>query len=347
MYKYILHKKSIKHICPSCNKKRLVRYIDIETNDYVNPKVGRCDREINCGYHYSPKLFFQDTKQDYVSRISDSVPFLNLKKETDFHTSEVLNKTLKNFDRNYFVQFLKSKFEIKKVNEMVSDYKIGTADNSYFGTVFWQIDSLEKIRGGKIINYNSLGKRTKYINWIHAIQIKQKEIISFNLNQCLFGLHLMSRSSKIIAIVESEKTACIMSMLFSKYEWMATGSLNGLNEKKIKVIKHRTIILYPDLGIDNGKGTPFLQWQQKRDALHKLGFDIEISDLLEQKSTYSDREKGLDIADYFIENSNRKPIKIKTKAHKIFLDMHLKNKNLKTLIDVFDLNNFNGNDISF
>lgn len=313
MYKYILHKKSIKHICPSCNKKRLVRYIDIETKDYLSPKVGRCDREINCRYHYPPKLFFQDTKQLYISRTHNSISTFIREKETDFHKSEVLKKTLNNFYKNNFIQFLKSKFDIEKVNQMVSDYKIGTASNSYFGTVFWQIDSVQKIRGGKIINYNSSGKRTKYINWIHAIQIKKKEINSFNLNQCLFGLHLMSRSSKIIAIVESEKTACIMSILFVKYEWMAIGSLNGLSEIKLNPIKNRSIILYPDLGVDNEKGTPFLQWKQKSKVLNKLGFDIKVSDLLERKASDSDRSKGFDIADYFIENPNGRPIKIKSK----------------------------------
>lgn len=53
MYKYSLHKKSIKHNCPNCNKKTLVLYIDTETSAYISEAVGRCDREINCGYHYS------------------------------------------------------------------------------------------------------------------------------------------------------------------------------------------------------------------------------------------------------------------------------------------------------
>lgn len=332
---------------PELWKKRFVRYVNNENNQSLSDKVGRCDREQSCGYHYSPKHYFNDIKQDYTPLIPNTTLQNTHQQIISFHENKELELSLNNYDKNNLVKFLKSKFDIIKVDKMIKQYNIGTQPNKFYGTIFWQVDSQNKIRGGKIISYDNLGKRTKYINWVHADNIKQSKIKGYNLKQCLFGEHLLSNSTKPIAIVESEKTACIMSMLFSKYEWMATGSLNGLNEKKIKVIKHRTIILYPDLGIDNGKGTPFLQWQQKRDALHKLGFDIEISDLLEQKSTCSDREKGLDIADYFIENSNRKPIKIKTKAHKIFLDMYLKNKNLKTLIDVFDLNNFNGNDISF
>lgn len=342
MYRYILHKKPVKHICPNCQKKRLVRYIDAETNEFISSKVGRCDREIKCGYHYPPKLFFMDTNQNYSMLLSHSLPSFSIKKKQDYHSSETLNETLVNYDKNKFIHFLKSKFDIERVDRMVKDYFIGTGLDNYFGTVFWQIDQEQKIRGGKIINYNNFGKRTKYINWIHAIQLKKNEIQEFNLNQCLFGLHLMSRTTKTIAIVESEKTACIMSMFFEKYEWMATGSLNGLNEEKLNPIKHRSIILYPDLGIDNGNGNPFSQWKRKRNALNKLGFDIEISDLLERKANDFDRDKGLDIADYFIEKPTEKPTKIKSNQEEIFMRLYMKNKNLKTLIDVFDLENLNG-----
>lgn len=347
MFKYTLHKKSIKHICPKCKKKRFVRYVSTVTNAYIASKVGRCDREISCGYHYTPKLFFNDNKQPYSAYVGNSAPSFSYKKKQDYHTVELLKSTLLNYDKNNFVKFLKSKFNLEKVNQMLRDYKIGTALNSYYGTIFWQIDENNNIRGGKIINYDNYGKRTKYINWVHAIKIKKKEITEFNLNQCLFGLHLMHRTTKTIAIVESEKTACIMNMLFHKYEWMATGSLNGLNEIKLKPIKDRPIILYPDLGIDNGNGSPFTQWKIKCEALNKVGFDIQVSDLLEKKASDFDREIGLDIADYFIDNPSPKPSKIKSNQEEIYLKLFMKNKNLKTLIDVFELKNSDNTDIRF
>src|SRR5690606_3912558 len=109
----------------------------------------------------------------------------------------------------------------------------------YNSTVFWQIDENKKILGGKIIKYNRSGKRTRYINWVHAIQLKEGKINSFQLNQCLFGLHLIKKYQKNIAIVESEKTACVMSLLFDKYLWLATGSLKGLTKEKIECLKER------------------------------------------------------------------------------------------------------------
>lgn len=347
MYKYSLHKNSIKHICPNCGKKRFVLYIDIETGNSVSPNVGRCDREINCGYHYPPKLFFQDNNQEYVSIVDNTIPVSSFEEECHYHTSEELKESLINFDKNNFVQFLETKFDCEKVQKMIFEYKIGTAQNWYNGTVFWQIDVEQKIRGGKVISYDHLGKRMKYINWMHSIKLKQNTIEEFKLNQCLFGEHLLKKSDKIIAIVESEKTACIMSMLFDKYLWIASGSLNGLTLKKIQVIKDRKIILYPDLGIDGLNGSPFSIWKTKCDQFKKDGFDIEISNLLEQNGTDYDKENGYDIADYFLKSLDRKPKNIITQKEQIILEMYMKNKNLKTLIDVFELTEANGKQIRF
>ena len=180
MYKYTLHKSSKKHLCPNCGKKRFVLYIDIETGNFISPKVGRCDREINCGYHYPPKLFFQDNNQEYVSKIDNPIPDTSFEDESHFHSSDELNKSLINFDKNNFIQFLESKFNTEKVQRMIFEYKIGTAKSWYNGTIFWQIDVENKIRGGKVISYNKLGKRTKYINWMHSINLKQHKVDKFN-----------------------------------------------------------------------------------------------------------------------------------------------------------------------
>ena len=45
---------SRKFICPNCNKKTFVKFIDNETNHYLNPNDGRCDRESKCGYFKKP-----------------------------------------------------------------------------------------------------------------------------------------------------------------------------------------------------------------------------------------------------------------------------------------------------
>jgi len=347
MYKYSLHKKSIKQICPSCGEKRFVRYVNNENNQFLSDKIGRCDREQSCGYHYTPKHYFNDIKKDYTPFISNTILHNRTQQIISFHENEELELSLNNYDRNNFVKFLKSKLDIKKVDEMINEYRVGTHSNKYYGTIFWQLDSQNKIRGGKIISYDNSGKRTKYINWVHSDNIKQNKVKDFNLKQCLFGEHLLSNYTKPIAIVESEKTACIMSLLFEKYLWLATGSLQGLNEEKINTLKNRKIILYPDLGIEGKNGSPFNKWNSISDKLKAKGFDIQTSSLLEEKGTEIDRENGLDIADYFLKSIEQKPEKIISKTNQDLLKMYMKNKHFKTLIEVFNLTDINGNMIRF
>ena len=45
--------------CPSCGDKdkTFTLYIDNETGEPIHPDVGRCSREVKCGYHYSPKQY--------------------------------------------------------------------------------------------------------------------------------------------------------------------------------------------------------------------------------------------------------------------------------------------------
>ncbi|MDE3741670.1 DUF6371 domain-containing protein [Maribacter polysaccharolyticus] len=56
-FKYKLDPGPAKHFCPNCGKRRLVRYIDRTTGEYVEDAgLGRCDRESACGYHKAPSL---------------------------------------------------------------------------------------------------------------------------------------------------------------------------------------------------------------------------------------------------------------------------------------------------
>lgn len=292
MYRYQLDKSSKKFRCPNCHKKRFVRYKDFETGGYLPIEYGRCDREVNCGYfkQYIPN------KND----ISIERSYPEIYKLPNYHPYPLVQKGLETTDKNQFVKFMNERLGKKATNGIIQAYKIGNAPFWYDATIYWQIDQAGNVHGGKMMAYGADGKRTGYTNWIHSWLIKQKEIDDFNLEQCLFGLHLAKESDKPIAIVESEKTACVMSHYYPKYLWMATGSLNGLNRKKLIPIKNRKIILYPDTGIAPKGKTPFEQWEIICLELRVEGFDIEISCLLEQNATVEQKRKGYDLADFFL-----------------------------------------------
>ena len=63
-YRYQLEKyrgRGTRYSCPQCGRKYcFTRYIDTETNQYINERVGKCNRLDKCGYHYTPKQYFSD-----------------------------------------------------------------------------------------------------------------------------------------------------------------------------------------------------------------------------------------------------------------------------------------------
>ena len=56
--------KSTRFTCPNCKTPfSFTRYLDGETHQSIHPSVGRCNREIKCGYHYTPRQYFADLKR--------------------------------------------------------------------------------------------------------------------------------------------------------------------------------------------------------------------------------------------------------------------------------------------
>ena len=96
----------------------------------------------------------------------------------------------------------------------------------------------------------------------------------------------MNDNVKQVAIVESEKTALIMSIEFPKYTWMSTGSLNGFKYEYLAPLKGTVIIAFPDKGGYN-------KWKETSELLNEKGFNIEVSKLLENK----DFKNGWDLVD--------------------------------------------------
>ena len=275
-FKYQLAKKG-KIICAGCGKKTAVQYIETETGNEVGGAM-RCDREQNCGYHKKPEI----NDEIFISKFEPK----NI--ETSYIGLEVLEKYHLASSKSNFMKFLLSKFNKSQVFEVQQKYFLSDLNSQ---TIFWQIDQFERIRSGKIMAYNSTtGKRIKdeggkaQINWMHSFL----KLSNFNLKQCLFGLHLSAELKNLpIGIVESEKTAVIMSIAEPRLLWMACGSLNGFKSEYLAPLKFRKIIAFPDKGC-------FEQWQTVADLLNEKGFQISVNDVLES----NDNAKiGDDIAD--------------------------------------------------
>jgi rubredoxin len=288
-----------RYLCPVCKsrEKTFSRYIDTKTGEYIAPTVGRCNRESNCGYHYTPKQYFQD---NHISIDTPQVKPLfkphhvtPQQKPVSFIPVGLFKASLQNHEPNNFIKFLLGIFGVEVTRELISNYFIATSTHWNGATIFWQIDIKGKIRTGKIMLYSpSTGKRVKepynHITWVHTA-LKQSD---FELKQCLFGEHLLQDKHKPVAIVESEKTAIIASIYFPQLIWLAVGSLTNLNAEKCQVLKGRKVTLFPDL---NG----FEKWSSKAKELSHLA-TFAVSELLEQKASNEERKLGFDLADYLI-----------------------------------------------
>ena len=294
---------SSRYRCPGCDKPRtFTRYIDTETGEQLPEHVGRCNREINCEYHYTPKQYFEENGQQLDDSSRPFKPRRAAKeykaKPPSFIHSEAFKMSLAGYDQNHFISYLNVLFDEETTSQLISRYFIGTSKHWPGSTVFWQVDSSGKVRTGKIMLYSpSTGKRIKepynHITWAHSV-LKQPD---FNLIQCFFGEHLLKDTSKPVAIVESEKTAVIASQHLPQFIWLAVGSLTNLSRKRCQVLQGRKVVLFPDL---NG----FEKWQEKAKELSGIA-SFTVSDLLEQKATETEREQGLDLADYLVRPANK------------------------------------------
>ena len=289
-FKYSLAKRG-KIICANCGKKTAVPYIETETGNIVEGAM-RCDREQSCAYHRKPE------SNDVIF-----IPKSEVKvKETSYISLDVLERYFLNKSTDNLITFLTNRFGHEKVRAAVDMYFISDTGNG--NTIFWQIDQLERVRSGKIMEYNKItGKRVKdangkaHINWMHSYL----KIEDYNLRQCLFGLHLTKEiRNKTIAIVESEKTAVIMSICEPNFLWLATGAFNGFKIEYLSPIKLRKIIAFPDKGCYNdfhdAAGNLVLGWKNRAENLNQLGFEITVNDFLENEQC----EPGEDIADNYL-----------------------------------------------
>lgn len=248
-------------------------------------KDGKCSpdkKNPEKGYCHSCSKFFDLTgeKKEYTPKQTEPP------KPTSYHPFKLMEASLGYTDN--FTQFMSGVFGQDLTDKAAKTYYVGASKFWKGATIFWQVDEVGRVRYGKVMLYNSKdGKRIKepfnHFTNVHSI-LKLKD---FNHKQCLFGLHLVVGNTKPIAVVESEKTAVIMSIVDSSYLWLATGGKGHFNYEMLSPIKDKSITAFPDAGET--------VWTDIAERLNNVGFDITVSDVLNEK------DKGFDLADAVLE----------------------------------------------
>lgn len=291
-FRYQLDPGSKKFSCPDCNKKRLVRYVDQETGDYLPDDIGRCDRELSCGYHKPPH---KADRLDIGTALY-SAPEPQPKPIPSYLPFKYVERSKGNYEANSLITWMGSLpgWDIQRAEAVAEKYHAGTSKDGW--VIFWQVDTDRKVRSGKMMRYQENGHRAKNgysQDWIHARLKRSGHLNEFELVQCFYGLHLLD--DRPVAIVESEKTAIIASEYLPQFTWMATGQLQGINEYKMRSLQGKKVVLYPDICCFN-------QWNEKALELAHIA-DIQVSTLLERKAP--EQHSGYDLADYLIKYNFR------------------------------------------
>lgn len=303
-YRFHLEKYKLgnRYTCPKCERKRcFTRYIDDEEEITFPDDVGKCDHEHSCGYHYTPKKYFRE-HPSLLSKDDAQIPPRRhtqtkvVEKPISYVDNAIMELTMSHYGMNPLYQYLSKVFGEQETDRLMKMYHVGTSHKWGGSTIYWQVDKDGKVRTGKVMLYNPKdGHRVKkpypYVGWAHTFL----HIEDFNLCQCFFGEHLLTRHPTMsVAVVESEKTAIIASHFIPNFIWLATGGMNGcFNNKAVKVLEGRDIILFPDLGATD-------KWKSKLQLLQSVCKRVVVSNILEDNSTEEQKAKGLDIADFLL-----------------------------------------------
>jgi len=205
----------------------------------------------------------------------------------------------------------------EQMQRAVQRYRLGASRDG--GVIFWQIDEQGVLHDGKIMYYCTDGHRDHdhKPSWVSYLLRRNGQLPEdWKSEHCLFGLHLLkthplplpigrgvvtsSTEESAIAIVESEKTAVIMSEVKPEYTWLATGGKTELNVAKLKPLAGHKVILFPDT---DETGDTYRDWYDVAEAATDVfGHPFTVSSILEQQATKEQKAAKIDIVDLLFDS---------------------------------------------
>ena len=200
--------------------------------------------------------------------------------------------------RNTFIDFLLTLFEQPKVAAAVERYCIG--GDSMCRTIFPNIDQEGRCVGGAVIPYLANGHRdkSKGASNIHAELKRKNKTLPTQGDQVLFGSHLLRLyPTASVGVVESQKSAVILSVIYPNLIWLATAGMTNFNARLLAPIYDRNVVAYPDVNgvqvwTQRAKDLPFKNirvsdwWRYAQDDKEDI-CDVVIRAVQEEKAPYS------------------------------------------------------------
>lgn len=205
--------------------------------------------------------------------------------------------------------------------QMVSSacrYCLGATKNR--GVIYWQIDQEGRMHDGKVMYYGPDCHRLKDCNptWISALLAirEHRPKDAYTTSHCFFGLHLLMDDGRwlmddgrwlmcdVVAVVEAEKSAVILSEIYPQYIWLAAGGLGEVQADKFRPLRGHRVVLFPDTDPD---GKAFDHWFKAAEEVMQSPFweespPIRVSAFLEQHASEDQKRRKIDLVDFLKES---------------------------------------------
>ena len=160
--------------------------------------------------------------------------------------------------------------------------------------IFWMIDEMGRVYDGHIGN-----------SWVSAmLKAREPELLKdWHTEHCLFGLHQLKnekikelKNKTSVAVVESERSAVILSEVLPEYIWLASVYPMNLNVRTLQPLCGRRVVLFPPT---DETGETFLAWVEVADQARRvLHLDISVSTVLEERATEEQKRRKIDLVEY-------------------------------------------------
>lgn len=281
--------------CPQCHHRTFTPYVDRRGN-ILNPEVGRCDRLNKCAYHLPPRDYFAQ-RGIRAPHCPDTFILPHRNEEPSYIDESYFDASMQrsgNVLMGYLQRTLHPRF-FYAIPSLFHLYGVGTTKDGE--CIFWQRDTDDRLRTGKIMRYGDDGHRSKSgtgnVRWMHNV-VGYKD---FHLVQCLFGVNLVARYPDFyVCVVESEKSALVAQAYAFMHTlpmiFVATGGCGNLRRELLAPLHGRKLMVYPDAGMTE-------KWTQIMQPLRKYFASVTINDVIDHEP---DMPLGADIADMILAN---------------------------------------------
>lgn len=191
-------------------------------------------------------------------------------------------------DFDFFRPFIESgDLSIDQMYHAASRYFLGKTRSGQ--PVFWMIDDMHQPLDAHLGD-----------TWISKLLKDREPLLEcWEVQHCLFGLHLSSDMEKPVAIVESESSAAVLSELLPDSLWMAYATTSHLVPELLAPLEGRTVTIYPRTDPTMSTYLFFLDYANI--VRRQYDINIQVDATLEDHATPDQKDRCIDIIDFFLE----------------------------------------------